>query len=96
MAGGRRRPDPGACLGSLLGVITRWWRGWTTTESADAYERFLLSELFPSMQSIPGSRGADVLRRRESDEVAFVTLRVDNGNEPEKVAALSSAPNAVR
>jgi len=69
-------------------VITRLWRGWTTTENADAYERFLLSELFPSMRSIPGFRGSHVLRRLESDEVAFVTLRVDNGNEPEKVAAL--------
>jgi antibiotic biosynthesis monooxygenase (ABM) superfamily enzyme len=50
------------------------WRGWTATENADAYERFLLTELFPSMRSIRGFRGADVLRRLENDEVAFVTL----------------------
>jgi antibiotic biosynthesis monooxygenase (ABM) superfamily enzyme len=50
------------------------WRGWTATENADAYERFLLSELFPSMRDVPGFRGADVLRRPEGDEVAFVTL----------------------
>lgn len=55
-------------------MITRLWRGWTTPENADAYERFLLSELFPSMRHIPGFRGADVLRRRENGEVAFVTL----------------------
>jgi antibiotic biosynthesis monooxygenase (ABM) superfamily enzyme len=55
-------------------VITRLWRGWTATENADAYEQFLLSELFPSMRRIPGFRGADVLRRLESDETAFVTL----------------------
>jgi len=55
-------------------VITRLWRGWTTAENADAYEQFLLSELFPSMRRIPGFRGADVLRRLESDEIAFVTL----------------------
>jgi antibiotic biosynthesis monooxygenase len=55
-------------------VITRLWRGWTATENADAYEQFLLSELFPSMRRIPGFRGADVLRRPDSDGVAFVTL----------------------
>jgi antibiotic biosynthesis monooxygenase (ABM) superfamily enzyme len=55
-------------------MITRLWRGWTTVENADAYERFLLGELLPSMREIPGFRGADILRRLEHDEVAFVTL----------------------
>jgi antibiotic biosynthesis monooxygenase (ABM) superfamily enzyme len=55
-------------------IITRMWRGWTAAEDADAYERFLLDELFPVMRSIPGFAGADVLRRPDGDEVAFVTL----------------------
>lgn len=55
-------------------MITRLWRGWTIIDNADAYERFLLNELFPSMRRIPGFRGADVLRRAENGEVAFVTL----------------------
>lgn len=55
-------------------MITRLWRGWTAPGDADAYEGFLLGELFPSMRSIPGFLGADVLRRAEGDEVAFVTL----------------------
>jgi hypothetical protein len=55
-------------------MITRLWRGWTTIDNADAYEQFLLAELFPSMRDIPGFRGADVLRRAEHEEVAFVTL----------------------
>ena len=55
-------------------MITRMWRGWTAAENADAYERFLLAELFPSLREIPGFRGAEVLRRDEGDEVAFVTL----------------------
>ena len=59
---------------SFLAVITRLWRGWTAPENADAYERFLLTELFPSMRDIPGFRGADVLRRDDHGEVAFVTL----------------------
>jgi len=55
-------------------MITRLWCGWTAIDNADAYEQFLLGELFPSMRDIPGFRGADVLRRAEDDEVAFVTL----------------------
>lgn len=55
-------------------MITRLWRGWTTPGNADAYQRFLLSELFPAMRTIPGFRGADVLRRNDGGEVAFVTL----------------------
>jgi antibiotic biosynthesis monooxygenase (ABM) superfamily enzyme len=55
-------------------MITRLWRGWTRPEDADAYERFLLDELFPAMGRIAGFRNADVLRRVDGDEVAFVTL----------------------
>ena len=55
-------------------MITRMWRGWTTQAAADDYERFLLDELFPSIRRIQGFRGADVLRRPDGDEVAFVTL----------------------
>jgi antibiotic biosynthesis monooxygenase (ABM) superfamily enzyme len=60
--------------GTHFGVITRLWRGWTAPENANAYQRFLLEDLFPSMSDIPGFRGADVLRRDEPGEVAFVTL----------------------
>lgn len=55
-------------------MITRMWRGWTLPRDADAYERFLLDELFPSMRQIEGFLGADVLRREDGGEVAFVTL----------------------
>ena len=55
-------------------MITRMWRGWTAPADADAYERFLLAELFPAVGRIAGFHGADVLRRRDGDEVAFVTL----------------------
>jgi heme-degrading monooxygenase HmoA/ketosteroid isomerase-like protein len=55
-------------------MITRLWRGWTTIDDAEAYERFLRGDLFPSMREIPGFLGADVLRRVDDREVAFVTL----------------------
>jgi hypothetical protein len=43
-------------------------------DNAEAYERFLLGELFSSMREIPGFCGADILRRLEHDEVALITL----------------------
>jgi heme-degrading monooxygenase HmoA len=55
-------------------TITRMWRGWTTQAAADDYERFLFGEMFPSMRSIEGFLGADVLRRSDGQEIAFVTL----------------------
>ncbi|HEY1776904.1 MAG TPA: hypothetical protein VGG41_12150 [Solirubrobacteraceae bacterium] len=55
-------------------MITRLWRGWTKPTDADAYQRFLLDKLFPSMRAIGGFHGADVLRRPDGDEVAFITL----------------------
>jgi antibiotic biosynthesis monooxygenase (ABM) superfamily enzyme len=55
-------------------VIARLWRGWTSPESAEPYERFLREHMFPSMQRVPGFRGAELLRRDARDEVAFVTI----------------------
>ena len=55
-------------------MITRLWRGWTRAQDADAYEDFLLDELFPAMLAIDGFLSADVLTRSDGDEVAFVTL----------------------
>jgi antibiotic biosynthesis monooxygenase (ABM) superfamily enzyme len=55
-------------------AIIRMWRGWTSAAAADDYERFLLEELFPSMRSLAGFLGAEVLRRQDGDDVAFVTL----------------------
>jgi heme-degrading monooxygenase HmoA len=55
-------------------VIARVWRGWTTPENADAYEDFLRTTMFPSIHEVPGFLGADLLRREDRDEVAFVTI----------------------
>jgi antibiotic biosynthesis monooxygenase (ABM) superfamily enzyme len=55
-------------------VIARLWRGWTSRENADAYERFLREQMFPSMRRVPGFAGAELLRRDAGDEVAFVTI----------------------
>jgi heme-degrading monooxygenase HmoA len=55
-------------------MITRLWRGWTARGDAEAYGRFLLTELFPSVAVIPGFRDAEVLRRDDGTEVGFVIL----------------------
>jgi antibiotic biosynthesis monooxygenase (ABM) superfamily enzyme len=55
-------------------VIARLWHGWTSRENAAPYERFLREHMFPSMQSVPGFLGAELLRRDDGDEIAFVTI----------------------
>jgi heme-degrading monooxygenase HmoA len=55
-------------------VIARIWHGWTTPEQADAYEEFLRTKMFPSIHQIDGFVGADLLRRDDGDEVAFITI----------------------
>jgi heme-degrading monooxygenase HmoA len=56
-------------------VIARVWRGWTVAGDADAYERFLRTELFPEVARLEGFGGAHILRRPAPDgEVEFVTV----------------------
>jgi len=55
-------------------VIARIWHGWTAPESADAYEDFLRTTMFPSMHRLPGFLGVDLLRRDLDGEVAFITI----------------------
>jgi heme-degrading monooxygenase HmoA len=55
-------------------VIARLWRGWTSPDDASAYEEFLRTKMFPSIHRVAGFAGADLLRRDDGDEVAFVTI----------------------
>ena len=55
-------------------MIARLWHGWTTPENADAYEEFLRTKMFPSIRRVPGYLGADLLRRADGEEIAFVTI----------------------
>lgn len=52
------------------------WRGWTSHENADAYERLLKTEIFAgiSAKGVGGYRGIELLRRPLADEVEFVTI----------------------
>ncbi|MQY10976.1 hypothetical protein SRB5_10900 [Streptomyces sp. RB5] len=57
-------------------MICRLWRGWTTRENADAYERVVRGEVIPGIEArrIPGFQSIDLIRRDREDDVEFVTL----------------------
>ena len=57
-------------------MICRLWRGWTTPENADAYQRVVHTEVIPGIETrkIPGFRHIDLLKRDLGEEVEFQTL----------------------
>jgi hypothetical protein len=57
-------------------MICRLWRGWTTLENADAYERIVRGEVIPGIEArrIAGFRHIDLMKRHLEDEVEFQTL----------------------
>ena len=57
-------------------MISRIWRGWTTSRNADAYEALLKAEIFTGIidRGITGFRGIDLLRREVEEGVEFVTI----------------------
>jgi heme-degrading monooxygenase HmoA len=57
-------------------MISRIWHGWTKPEHADEYENMLRADVLPGIHRIAGYQGAYLLRRRDGDEVEFVTITV--------------------
>ena len=57
-------------------MICRLWRGWTTPENADAYQRIVHTEVIPGIEArkIAGFRHIDLMKRDLGDEVEFQTL----------------------
>lgn len=57
-------------------MICRLWRGWTTPENANAYERIVRGEVIPGIEArdIPGFRQIDLMKRNLGDEIEFQTL----------------------
>jgi heme-degrading monooxygenase HmoA len=58
------------------GMISRIWRGWTTPQNADAYEKLLRGEIFPGIlgRKIDGFRRIELYRAPAGEEVEFVTV----------------------
>lgn len=57
-------------------MIFRFWRGWTTSENAGAYEQLLRAEILPSIAARleKGYGGARLFRRDVSEGVEFLTI----------------------
>ena len=55
-------------------MIGRVWRGWTSAENADAYEKLLREIVYPGLQTIEGYAGGYILRHDNQDETEFVTV----------------------
>ena len=56
----------------------RYWRGWTTPENADAYQRVVSEQVLPGIaaRELEGYHGAYLLRRPLDEEVEFATILV--------------------
>jgi antibiotic biosynthesis monooxygenase (ABM) superfamily enzyme len=57
-------------------MIYRAWRGWTTRDNADAYERIVSGEVIPAIEArnIAGFRHIDLMKRDLGDEIEFATM----------------------
>jgi antibiotic biosynthesis monooxygenase (ABM) superfamily enzyme len=57
-------------------VIVRYWRGWTTPASAEAYQKLVSGVVLPGIaaRALTGYHGAYLLRRELGDEVEFATV----------------------
>jgi heme-degrading monooxygenase HmoA len=55
-------------------MISRIWHGWTTADTADAYESMLRADILPGIHRVRGYQGAYLLRRPAGAEVEFVTI----------------------
>jgi len=63
---------------AMSDTVARIWRGWTTVENADAYQRVVDGEVLPAIfdRSIPGLISAHLMRADmvENEEVEFITI----------------------
>jgi hypothetical protein len=57
-------------------MIGRVWRGWTSAENADAYEKLLREIVYPGLQTIEGYAGGYILRHDNQGETEFVTVNL--------------------
>jgi len=55
-------------------VIARMWQGWTSTETADDYQRHYESEVADHLRAVPGFQGARLLRSADGAEVKFTSI----------------------
>lgn len=73
-------------------MIARTWRGRATAEKANDYFRHFSTEVVQNLRSIPGNKGAYLLRRAVDGDVEFLavtlwdsidTIKRFSGDDPE-------------
>ncbi len=59
-------------------MILRYWRGWTSPQNADSYQKIVSEQVLPGIaaRQLDGYRGAYLLRRDLDDEVEFATVMI--------------------
>ena len=63
--------------GSESGSVARWWRAWTSLDSAEQFEQLLRETILPRLAAVDGFRGAYLLRREHAvEEVEFATMTI--------------------
>jgi heme-degrading monooxygenase HmoA len=55
-------------------MITRIWRGWAPTATADDYQRHYETEVNENLRSVSGFRGARLLRSQDGQEMMFTSI----------------------
>jgi uncharacterized protein len=73
-AGNAQAAAKAASPTGVSGGILRLWRGRATPAKAGDYVRHASQTVFPQVQSLPGHRGAYLLRRSAGDSVEFTVL----------------------
>jgi heme-degrading monooxygenase HmoA len=68
-------------------MLARVWRGWTSPENADAYEKLLKEVVYPGLQKINGYQGGYILRQDGKEETEFVTVNLFESLEAVKAFA---------
>jgi hypothetical protein len=59
-------------------MILRYWRGWTSPQNADLYQKIVSQHVLPGIaaRGLDGYSGAYLLRRDLDDEVEFATVMI--------------------
>jgi len=55
-------------------MIVRLWKGRARTQSADAYQRHVVTSVFPKLRELHGYLGGRVLRRDLGDRIEFLVM----------------------
>jgi hypothetical protein len=73
----------------------RVWKGWTTKENADAYERLRSDVVYPGLPKLVGYCGGYILRKELAAKTGFVTVNLFDSLESVKRFAGSDYETAV-